>query len=149
MALPPEKMSPVPASAAVKRWFDKGDGDLRTAKALLAMDDIPTSAIGFHAQQAAEKYLKGILVAKGIEPPYEHGLRRLRNLLQSVSLPPHVPASHFAVLERYPKRDDLTSEEPPRSDVELAIQYAERLRHATLRQLRQLAGADKPAISRG
>ena len=35
----------------------------------------------FHSQQAAEKAMKGALVLEGIEFPYVHDLRRLRNLL--------------------------------------------------------------------
>ena len=35
----------------------------------------------FHSQQAAEKALKAALVLEGIEFPYVHDLRHLRNLL--------------------------------------------------------------------
>jgi len=34
------------------------------------MRPVPTEAIVFHCQQAVEKYLKGVLVILGEEPPY-------------------------------------------------------------------------------
>jgi HEPN domain-containing protein len=42
----------------------------------------------FHAQQAAEKALKAVLIAKGIPPPKTHNIRILLDLLpQDVILP--------------------------------------------------------------
>ena len=36
-------------------------------------------SIGFHCQQAAEKYLKAVLVSQGLVVPYTHDLARLLN----------------------------------------------------------------------
>ncbi|MBI4473523.1 MAG: HEPN domain-containing protein [Acidobacteria bacterium] len=42
----------------VQKWFTKAEEDLAVANQLLA-DDVPYyAAIGFHAQQAAEKFIK-------------------------------------------------------------------------------------------
>ena len=49
-----------------REWFDRGDNDLRSAQHLLTMPDPPYENIGFHAQQCAEKYLKGFLLYHGI-----------------------------------------------------------------------------------
>lgn len=43
-----------------KGWFRKGDSDLATAQ-LIAHSNGPYDTACFHAQQAAEKYLKGFL----------------------------------------------------------------------------------------
>ena len=41
------------------------------------MHPVPSEIIAFHCQQAVEKYLKGVLVVLGEEPPYIHDLDRL------------------------------------------------------------------------
>ena len=46
----------------VKQWLIKADNDLTIAGRDLKTDDPVTDAICFHAQQAAEKYLKAYLV---------------------------------------------------------------------------------------
>jgi len=49
----------------VKQWVRRADTDLRVAKRLL--DDVEEPwVITFHAQQAAEKYLKAYLTFKQI-----------------------------------------------------------------------------------
>ena len=52
------------------------DGDLRTARILNASEDAEALAhiIAFHAHQSAEKYLKGLLVVYGEDPPRTHAL---------------------------------------------------------------------------
>lgn len=60
-------------------WRSFADGDLQTARILSGREDAGTLAhiVAFHAHQAAEKYLKGLLVAKGEEPPRIHALPEL------------------------------------------------------------------------
>jgi len=71
------------------------------------MRPVPTEAIAFHCQQAAEKYLKGALVILGEEPPYTHDLDELCALAEK-----HRPSfasisslctiiTHFSVQPRY------------------------------------------------
>ncbi|HKB14950.1 MAG TPA: HEPN domain-containing protein, partial [Planctomycetota bacterium] len=56
--------------------------DLRAAETLLkaSVPPIPWTVICFHAQQAAEKWLKGWLAAHAIRPPRTHDLARLCDL---------------------------------------------------------------------
>jgi HEPN domain-containing protein len=60
---------------------------LRYAKADLALARVPLPQGGlyellcFHAQQAAEKSVKAVLLHYGIEPPRTHNLERLIDLL--------------------------------------------------------------------
>lgn len=61
----------------------------------------------FHAQQAAEKALKAVLVAEGIRFPRTHDLAYLLDLLPShATVPPSLIdlalLTKFAVLQRYP-----------------------------------------------
>lgn len=60
-------------------WKSFADADLRTARVLFEREDAEAFAriIVFHAHQAAEKYLKGLLAAHGEEPPRVHSLPEL------------------------------------------------------------------------
>ena len=59
-------------------------------------------------QQAVEKGLKGLLAARGIEPPRTHLLQRLYHLLEKAGEPRAegqelvAALQRFSVLERYP-----------------------------------------------
>ena len=65
--------------AVAKLWLTKAKTDLALAKVILKKGpDLEPWAAGFHAQQAAEKSMKAVLVAEGIEPPRDHtNTRRL------------------------------------------------------------------------
>jgi HEPN domain-containing protein len=56
------------------RWFDKAKNDLLDADNNLSADKVPYDTVCFHCQQAAEKLLKGFLVAHGCEYPITHNL---------------------------------------------------------------------------
>jgi len=62
--------------AAVRGWFQKGDNDLRTLKLLLEAEG-PFDNACFHAQQAVEKYLKGVMLLAGVVFPFTHDLEEL------------------------------------------------------------------------
>jgi HEPN domain-containing protein len=55
-------------------WFAKAQNDLLAADNNLAAERVPYDAVCFHCQQAAEKLLKGFLIAKGREYPITHNL---------------------------------------------------------------------------
>lgn len=57
-------------------WRTFADRDLQAARALSQSDDVEIFAyiITFHAHQSAEKYLKGLLVVTGEDPPRIHVL---------------------------------------------------------------------------
>ena len=56
------------------KWFEMAQEDLGAAEFLLDMYPRPIEIICYHCEQAAEKMLKGILVANNIEPPKTHDL---------------------------------------------------------------------------
>lgn len=64
----------------IKNWIAKAEEDLRLIAHELALPDeeIVTSAVCFHAQQAAEKYLKAFLSAKGVDFGKVHVLELLQ-----------------------------------------------------------------------
>ena len=89
-------------------WRLLADRDFTVANHLaVKMAPIPTEIIAFHCQQAVEKYLKGVLVITGEEPPYIHDLPKLCKLAER-----HHPAfisisslcsviTHFSTQSRY------------------------------------------------
>jgi HEPN domain-containing protein len=58
-------------------WFDRADRDLQVATLALDTDPMLGEAVAFHAQQAAEKALKGFLTAYGVAFPKTHELEGL------------------------------------------------------------------------
>jgi len=92
----------------VKAWLDKGGEDLAAARVLKEHAPHLDSVVGFHCQQAAEKYMKALLVAMESEVPRAHDLDAL--LVPLVASLPELAAieeaasylSGFAVIPRYP-----------------------------------------------
>lgn len=64
-----------------QQWLDKAADDLGVAELVLGSANAALWAACFHAQQAAEKALKAVLVARGIDFPRTHTLARLALLL--------------------------------------------------------------------
>jgi len=63
----------------VAGWIRKAESDLANAEVCLASGKA-LDTVFFHAQQAAEKYLKAYLAAMGIEFPFVHNLEKLLEL---------------------------------------------------------------------
>ena len=65
----------------VEQWVNKAHADLGVARLLVDEAAPYLDAIGFHAQQAAEKYIKAYLTNKSIEFTKTHNLMRLLQLV--------------------------------------------------------------------
>lgn len=101
----------------VKEWAEKAERDWLTASHLRwIQEDFAIEAMGFHAQQSAEKYLKSLLVLHGLPVPRTHDLLALIRLLPSVDAPVlpveelQILAS-YAVVARYPGPTPVDHEE--------------------------------------
>src|SRR5206468_3160933 len=72
-----------------KTWMQKVEEDLLAIESILAGSRIPWAVVAFHAQQAAEKSLKALLVSRGDTVPHTHDLEALiiRCAKQAVPLP--------------------------------------------------------------
>ena len=83
-------MSQPPEGASV--LLEKARGDAYVVSKSVNDMGIADWIAGFHAQQAAEKALKAILVYRGIDYPRTHNLRVLSRLLQGggFEVPPGV-----------------------------------------------------------
>ena len=74
-------MSEPEAAPEAHRRLRSAREDLHMVRMALGDDPPVVGPACFHSQQAAEKELKAAVVLDGIEFPYVHDLRRLRNLL--------------------------------------------------------------------
>ena len=121
---PPLKHGP-PGSP--QDWLAHAESDLNLSRVARERKDVLPEQACFHAQQAAEKALKAVLLFKRIEFPLVHDLKALIDLLQdnAVSFPPEVregdSLTPYAIEARYPGHlEEITS-----SDVDEAVRLAE------------------------
>lgn len=114
----------------VRAWCEKGRRDFITAQnGLHDTTEIFPDIVCFHAQQAAEKYLKGYLVFLDLDFPKTHALEDL--VLIASEKDPSMQSlftiaselSPYAVEIRYP---DIPS--PSTEDAREAVELAERIR---------------------
>ena len=71
------------AESLLRDWIEKADADLEVARRMSAetVDNLQIREIvGFHCQQAAEKYLKALLTRCQIEFPKTHDIKTLLQL---------------------------------------------------------------------
>ena len=66
---------------STSEWIDKAEEDYRVMAAAGELDPPAHDAVCFHAQQAAEKYLKAVLAERVTRFPKVHDLTRLLDLI--------------------------------------------------------------------
>ncbi len=129
--MPPER--PVPGSPA--DWLQRARSDLALAGVSLP-DDAFYEDLCFHAQQAAEKAIKGVYRAHQREFRYTHDIAALLNGLkgEGIEIPEElqeaVELTGFARQARYPGTREPTTEAEYRRAVtqaEAVVRWAESL----------------------
>jgi HEPN domain-containing protein len=109
----------------VRQWLAKADEDFGVAELLLTEETPYLATAGFHLQQAAEKYLKALLVRHQVEFPKTHDLGRLLDLLSSAepslaeSLEKVMVLDPYGVQLRYPGDLPAVSREEAEEALEL------------------------------
>ena len=103
----------------------KAGGDATAVREFAANPEISDGIIGFHAQQAIEKWLKAAMALHGIREARTHDLGRLLQILENegVSLPENASRLDELTIYAVPLRyDDLLDAEPlDREDVKQLI----------------------------
>ncbi len=61
-----------PEGERARTFLRRADADLAAVRAMEALDEVPDEIVGFHGQQAAEKLIKAVLAAHGIDFPRTH-----------------------------------------------------------------------------
>jgi HEPN domain-containing protein len=130
----------------VQSWLRKAEGDLRACQHLLTIEQEDYFAAAFHAQQAAEKFMKAFLVRHQIAFPKTHNIRELLELASAADaslkeeLLPAAMLTPFGVEFRYPGEET--------ADLGLArkaVRQAERVKVAVLRSLRDYLDRGRPS----
>jgi HEPN domain-containing protein len=112
MAVSSPELEPHQLAAILAR---KATEDAIALREFESNPEIADSILGFHAQQAIEKWLKGVLASRCVDFEYTHDLRRLIELIENagITLPLDtrevVMFTEFAVPLRY---EDLLDAEP-------------------------------------
>lgn len=121
----------------VRQWIEKAEHDLRNAEHTVTIRDeeCPFDTVCFHAQQCAEKYLKGWLISKRLDVPRSHDFVVLLNLALAGGFrganPQDVqPLNRYTIEARSPGDWDPID----RPEAEQAIAMARRIRE-TVRTL--------------
>ncbi|MEO6124440.1 MAG: HEPN domain-containing protein [Ilumatobacteraceae bacterium] len=114
-----------PSAATALSWIAKATDDLTIAELILDSDVGVEWAACFHAQQAAEKAVKAVLVCLGTDFPKSHRLDRLAALLPASCDPGFDIAAltelaPWAVAGRYPEDIENPTEAEATGLVELA-----------------------------
>ena len=94
----------------VARWMRYARADLAIARAPLPEEGL-YEQLCFHAQQAAEKGLKAVLIRAGIDPPRTHDLQALIDLLPAnmpteAAVVEAVDLTDYAISSRYPGAEE-------------------------------------------
>lgn len=112
-----------------RTWVAKADSDLLNIDNNLRSPAVPWDTVCFHAQQAAEKLLKALLVAHGQIVPRTHDLSALlgRTAATGAAVAPLAEDCQrlqpYAVLARYPG----SPFEPDAAEGRLAAEAARRI----------------------
>ena len=100
---------------ASRTLLRKAEGDAAAARELAGNPEIPDEIVGFHAQQAVEKWLKALIADSGRHFEHTHDLRRLLSLAGADRSELPVNADSLIALTQYsvPLRyEDLLDVEP-------------------------------------
>lgn len=115
-------------SEVVQQWLRKAGHDLQNIRNNLAAENIPTDTVCFHAQQAIEKLLKGMLVANARNISKTHDLVKLLTDVADI-LPELLPyedqledISEYGVGVRYPNYFFEPTLDEARHAYEVALQ---------------------------
>jgi uncharacterized protein len=117
---------------SIAEWLSRAAEDLRDIHNNVAAGESASwSAVCFHSQQLAEKYLKALFIQEHRHPPRTHDLaeliRELRGLGVDVPLFPEACAllSDYAVPVRYPENTPIPDESMGRTAFAGAVAIAE------------------------
>lgn len=122
--VPPSRVRERPAKPeSLASWVGHADEDILVIERILVGPEIPWGPACFHAQQAAEKYLKALLIQRWIRPPHTHELGELLRACRAERyVLPSLDAdcallNDFSVKPRYPPDPFAAAPPPPSEDV--------------------------------
>lgn len=126
-------------------WVAYAEEDYLVARTVLRRRKPLTAAACFHAQQCAEKYMKGALIARGRSFPYTHDLLALNTLCDQAGIFVGVPLTNLDRLSEYAARVRYPGDEPILEEAQDALATATAVR----RFVRKLLGVPPRQASAG
>jgi len=115
-------------------WAEKAENDLKNAGHTLKLGTAcPTDTVCFHVQQCVEKYLKALLVTRGIDFPRTHDIEDLMASVPAdcrpkLTLSEQGLLTDYATATRYPGDYEPISLPEARAAVALARQVRKQIR---------------------
>ncbi len=117
-----------------RAWVEKAEHDLLAVRSIVAGPSVPWDIVVFHAQQGAEKYLKGFLVLHEKVVPKIHDLERLVKLCAAIA-PSLMPLqsdcrrlTQLGFVSRYPDTPDEPTEADAHEAMRLAVYICDAVR---------------------
>jgi HEPN domain-containing protein len=109
-------------------WVEKAEEDFELAEIALYRPKPLTTGSTFHAQQCAEKYMKGLLVLRGYTPPKIHDLVALYAMCLQHGFIVPVEEDELSLLTRYASWTRYPGEEPSHEQAHEALDIAKAVR---------------------
>ena len=104
--------------------LQKAEEDATAVREFAGNPDIADAIIGFHAQQAVEKWLKAVIAARGVQYRAIHDIDRLVEMLETTGIAISLDRDRLVVLTQYavPLRyDELLDAESLERDTLVAL----------------------------
>lgn len=126
----------MPQLEIAKEWFRFARMDMDSAIYLQGMHPAPLEVICYHCQQAAEKFLKGMLAAGGLEIPRTHNLSELNTLCSTIDASyaelhsPCAALTVYGVAAKYPEQIEICE-----TDMKAAIMQAREIQAFVMNQI--------------
>jgi len=133
---PPEEVK----KEIVRQWLARAEQDMKAGEALLVAEPPFLYPACFHAQQAAEKYLKALLTWHQIEFPKTHAIEQLLDLVEDAetetasSLKDAVALTPYGVDIQYPGDQP----EPNLEEAHEVVELARKVRDAVMDRLKEI-----------
>jgi len=121
----------------VRQWVAKAEQDIKASEALLEAEPPFLYPSCFHAQQAAEKYLKALLTWHQIEFPKTHAIEQLLDLAKQADAETAASLKDAAVLSPYGVdiRNPGEQPEPNLEETQQAVELARKVRNSIMNAL--------------
>jgi HEPN domain-containing protein len=128
----------------VQGWLRKAEGDLHVSEVMMEMDLEDWFAVAFHAQQAAEKYLKAFLVRHQIPFPKTHVIQQLLKLAARADSTLESALASSAMLTPFGTEFRYPGEVIDLETAKQAVCEAKRVRETILKSLKDYLDTGRP-----
>lgn len=110
-------------------WVERAEEDYEVARASLRRKHPLAHSACFHAQQCAEKYLKAVLVSRGVAFARIHDLVLLQNMCESSGALIQVDPKQLTTLSDYAVRVRYPGDDPSPDEARDAVEISKTVRN--------------------